>query len=116
TNSAVLDTPSEGVHSGMFSLDGKTLAAVSSSSPEVYIWDVASGKIKGTFEHSDRRHRPRLLRFVWDAFPSIFKECTHVPLSVLFTPDGKFVAFGFDNCETTIVKMWQVTADSFATK
>jgi WD40 repeat protein len=110
TNTATLDTPGDGAEGLVFSPDGKTLAAVGSGSPEVYLWDAATGKQTATWEKSCRRPRPRLLRSIWDAFPDIFEEHTYVPLSVLFTADGKMVALGFDNRDDTTLALWQVAA------
>jgi len=115
-STATLDTPGDGAEGLIFSPDGKTLAAVSCGSPEVYLWDAVSGKRTASWEKTYRRPRPRLLRFIWDTFPSIFEEHTYVPLSVLFTPDGKIVALGFDNRDNTTVEMWQVAALPSATK
>ena len=110
TATATPDTPSEGVEGLTFSADAKTLAAVARALPEVHFWDAHSGKKTATWEKSWRRPRPRLFRFLWDTFPSAFKEHAFVPLSVCFTPDGGAVAFGFDNRDNTTVEMWQLGA------
>jgi WD40 repeat protein len=110
TNAATLDTPTEGVEEVLFSPDGKTLAGVSRAAPEVYLWDVASGRRTATYEKRLSRPRPRLFRYVWDAFPQAFEEHALVPLSVFFAPDGRLMALGFDNRDSTTVQMWQVTS------
>lgn len=106
---ATIDDFGEGLESLIFSPDGKTLAAACCGS--VYVWDLVGGKPSAVYEKSYRRPRPRLFRYVWDAFPGTFKEHHYVPLAVSFTPHGKIVAFGFDTEDNTTVKMWQVTED-----
>jgi WD40 repeat protein len=109
-NTATFEADGEAVRSVTFSPDGKVLASLGECGNEIKLWDTVSGKEIVTFEKSYRRPRPRLFRYVWDAFPGLFEEHAYVPLSVWFTPGGKIMAFGFDDRDNTTVKMWQAGA------
>jgi WD40 repeat protein len=108
----------EDVQSIVFSPDGKTLASLDSYGT-INLWDVASGRTTATWGKSYHEPRPRLFRLIrsalddnpslTDVFPGINEQHT-VPLSVLFTPDGRLVAFGYDARDDTTVRMWQVAA------
>jgi WD40 repeat protein len=105
-----IEAPGEGVEGLAFSPDGKTLAAVDVAYGEVCFWDVASGQKAATWQRSHARPRPRLLRYIWDAFPGVFQEHSFVPLSVSFTPGGRVVALGYDTLDNTTLQMWPVAA------
>src|SRR5437773_797357 len=101
TKNATLGDEIEGLD---LSPDGKALAALSTG-PSFSLWDVASGEETVIREKGSRRPRPRLLRYIWDAFPAIFEEYSYVPKALLFTSDGKITALGYDNRDDTTVKM-----------
>ena len=71
----------------------------------ITFWDVESGKNKDTGEGGARRPRPRLFRWVWDEFPSIFEEYMFVPLCVTFTAEGQPIAYGYDNRHPELLEM-----------
>jgi WD40 repeat protein len=103
----ILDPPGDAVGSLVFSPDGKILAAPSLSSPELYDWDLASGKLRATYKKGSHGPPPRLLRYTWDFLPGVFQDHSYVPLSVSITPTGIIMALGFDNCDEMTVTMWK---------
>jgi len=105
---ATLDTPEEGVEGLVFSSDGRTLAAVPRCGPELYRWDVHTGKTIATWKRSCPRPRPRVFRYIWDAFPCIFEEHDFIPRSVCFTAGG-VMTLGFDNRDETTIEMWRAS-------
>jgi WD40 repeat protein len=104
----VLDVPADGADGLVFGPDGKTLAAVSRSDPEVFVWNVDGSKTPAEFAKRYSRPRPRLFGYFWDSFPGIFQEHAYVPQAVFFTPQGMLIAFGHDSLDSTTVLMWQV--------
>jgi WD40 repeat protein len=97
TNTATLAVPGDGAEGLVFSPDGNHLAAVSSSDPEVFLWKVNGSRNPATFERGSHWPRP------------LGNNHAYLPLAVVFSPDGKLVAFGHDNCDRMAVIMWQVT-------
>jgi WD40 repeat protein len=122
---ATLDGPyDDNVEDIVFSPDNKTVVS-RHLSDTIILWDVASGRIRVTWGKDYHEPRPRLFRLarsaldnypsITDAFPRINEQHT-VPLSVMFTPNGKLMAFGYDARDETTVRMWQVAASPVGRK
>jgi WD40 repeat protein len=104
----------EDMENVVFSADGR-LVASRDVYETVYILDVARGKMTTWNEGSQLfSSRPRLFRWVFDTFPGVFEGHQRTVRSIMFTPDGKLVAFGHDEQDRQTVKMWVVAA--FANK